>query len=295
MPNSIHQAPIFLLFKFKGYLVSRMWKQLLEVSALTLGLWFIKYFDYYHFEGNLAVPGLMGAALGILLVFRNNTAYERWWEARKVLGALVNTSRNIALQVNHLIGSTDEKKELMTLTVAFCYALKEHLRTGVNFDEIQFLKEEDIKRLHEFNHVPNGIADQMLRVIKSAKDKGDLSDYQMIQLIKDVDDLIIILGKCERIHNTPIPAAHNYLLRLYIMVYTIAMPFGFIGTMGIWAIPAVVFIYYLAMGIVTIAEEIEDPFGLDPNDLPVDKIVGNIHKNVKEIYERSNEEDFSYA
>ncbi len=106
---------------------------------------------------------------------------------------------------------------------------------------------------------------------------------QMGRLFEDSSALINILSQCERIRNTPMPQSHNYLLKVYIFVYTLIMPLGFVGVLGWWTVLAVCFIYFLAMGIVIIAEEIEEPFGNDRNDLPLDAITKGIFNNLKEF------------
>lgn len=255
------------------------------ISILTTIVCILYHYDVFHQNEakSFALPGLLGAALGILLVFRNNTAYDRWWEARKVLGALVNNSRNFALQVNHFVPNLQSKKELMSLIAAFPYAVKEHLRDGVILSEISFIGQTNIAILKDCDHKPNALANIISAKIQILYQQKVISDYQRIKLIEYVDTQIDILGKCERIRKTPIPSAHNYLLKFYIFIYTIALPFGFFPVLRWWSIFAVAAIYFLAMSIVTIAEEIEEPFGRDPNDLPVDAIAQTIHKNIFEI------------
>ncbi|OHX68420.1 bestrophin family protein [Flammeovirga pacifica] len=277
------QSTFFLIFSYKGYLVKRLAVDLLWIAIPTTILCAIHELGHVDIETNFTLPGLMGAILGILLVFRNNTAYDRWWEARKVLGGLVNTSRNYALQVKQLLPDSKEKTELFGLISAFPFVLKEHLRSGVIYQELDFLDEEIIKELKNWDHVPNAV-NQLIQVrLKSVYDRGEITDFQLLKLIENSDELIDIMGKCERIHKTPMPQSHTYLLRAYIYIYAIIMPLGLIENLEWWTIPAVIIIYYVAMSIVTISEEIEDPFGLDPNDLPVDNIANNIYKNIQEI------------
>lgn len=283
MTEKFLESNLFVFFRFKSYLFKRLFKPILYISIPTTMLCILYEFELVDFGESVALPSLLGAALGILLVFRNNSAYDRWWEARKVLGALVNTSRNFALQVNHFVPNLQEKKEFMALIAAFPYALKEHLRNGVLLSEISFIGEKNIEILKTCDHKPNAIANLISAKINKLATEKTITEFQRIQLIEYVNTQIDILGKCERIRKTPIPSAHNYLLKFYVFIYTISLPFGFIGRLHWWSIFAVAAIYFLAMSIVTIAEEIEEPFGNDPNDLPVDAIAQNIHKNVYEI------------
>jgi putative membrane protein len=273
-----------LVFKFKGYLIKRLFPNILWVMLPTAILCIVHSFWKIETSANLSLPSLLGAILGILLVFRNNTAYERWWEARKELGALVNTSRNFALQVTHLLPHDRFTGRLIKLIAAFPYALKEHLRGKVKIEEISFLSNEILERLKTWNHQPNGLTNEMTIIIKEKYNKNQITDFQLIKLLGEIEKLIDILGKCERIRRTPMPQAHTYLLKMFIVIYAIIAPFGLIETLGWWSLMAVAAMYYVAMSIVIIAEEIEDPFGTDENDLPVDAIAKNIHLNVKEIY-----------
>ncbi len=289
MINNILNSTIFVLARFKGYLFRILAKQILAVGLITLGLVLIHKYTSVKFSDSLSLPGLLGAALGVLLVFRNNTAYDRWWEARKVLGALVNTSRNFALQTHSLIIDSDDKKSLSNLIQAFPFALKEHLRDGVLMEEIAFTKKEDFELINSKKHKPASIVNLMVAYLTKFKNNKLLSEMEYFQLVTRTNELIDILGKCERIKNTPMPDAHTYLLKVYLFAYAITMPFGFIATLGYWSILAVILIYYVSMSIVIISEEIEEPFGKDPNDLPVDAIAKNIKKNVIEIFSTSHE------
>ncbi|ANQ48764.1 hypothetical protein KMW28_09305 [Flammeovirga yaeyamensis] len=284
MPKkNFSQSNFFLIFSYKGYLIRRLAVDLIWIAIPTTILCTIHELGHVNIESNFTLPGLMGAILGILLVFRNNTAYDRWWEARKVLGGLVNTSRNYALQINQLLPDSKEKTEILNLIAAFPYVLKEHLRSGVIYIEIEFVGEEISNELKKWEHVPNGINQLIIKRLKTVYERGEITDFQYLKLIENSDELIDIMGKCERIHKTPMPQSHNYLLKAYIYIYAIIMPLGLIENLEWWTIPAVIIIYYVAMSIVTISEEIEDPFGKDPNDLPVDNIANNIYKNIQEI------------
>ena len=284
MPRDFWNSTVFVFFRFKSYLLKRLFKPIIYISILTTILCVLYEFKILTVGKSFALPGLLGAALGILLVFRNNTAYDRWWEARKILGGLINNSRNFALQANQILPDLADRKRLLSLIAAFPYALKEHLRDGVQLSEISFIGAKYIDFLKPYTHKPNALANLMAEFLQKAQEDRKLTDFQRIKLVEYLDTNIDLLGKCERIHNTPIPSAHNYLLKFYIFIYTLSLPFSFIGMLHWWSIFAVAAIYFLAMSIVTIAEEIEDPFGRDPNDLPVDTIAQNIHKNINEIY-----------
>lgn len=283
-----------LIFQFKGSLLRRLSRSLIFLMALTIFLTYIHHEGIFVLETSLSLPGLLGIVIGLLLVFRNNTAYDKWWEARKVLGSLVNTSRNFALQLRILLKDISEKdqEEFHQLLVAFVFSLKEHLRAGVNVDDL-FIEQAELKgQISQAAHKPNRIIQLILERIRSVYDREIITDFQMLKLIENTDELIDILGKCERIHNTPIPMSHNYILRVCVLIYAIILPFSLIAPLGWLSFIAVALIFYFMMAIVMIAEEIEDPFGLDDNDLPVDQIAHNIKNNLQEIFSFSNAETF---
>lgn len=285
--EKIKSSSIFAIFMFKGYLVKRLSKDLLSVAIPSIILCALHQFTTIDINVSFSLPGLMGAALGVLLVFRTNTAYDRWWEARKVWGALVNTSRSFAQFTGTLPLEAESKDRLFKLIQAFPYALKEHLRSGLIYEEVSFLAKEDYEELKDWKHHPNAIANMMLRHIKQNYNRQIITDYQFVKFNDYTDLLTDILGKCERIKKTPIPIAHAFLLKIYVWIYALIMPIGFIETLGWWTVFAVAIIYYVAMSLVTIAEEIEEPFGHDPNDLPLDGMSQTIQENVKEIQKLS--------
>jgi putative membrane protein len=284
MTTRFFESTFFVMLSFKSYLFRKLFRSIVIISALTAIFCALYEFEVLRFNDSVTLPSLMGAALGILLVFRNNTAYERWWEARKVLGALVNVSRAFAMQGNELLQRPEARKDLLALIAAFCYALKEHLREGVLLSELHFLPAGRLERIARSAHRPVEIATQIMALLREEREAGRLSEYATLQLMAEAEKLVDILGKCERIRNTPMPASHSYLLKSYVFIYTLTMPVSFVGTLHWWSIVAVASIYFVTMSLVAIAEEIEEPFGRDPNDLPVDTLAKNIHRNLNQIY-----------
>jgi len=220
-------------------------------------------------------------------VFRTNTAYDRWWEGRKQWGAMVNDCRNLAMKLNTLL-----PKEEVGLRVYYkhmipnyVFAMKEHLREGVIWTEINTDAIENIEEIKSKKHVPNAIAQQMYWKLQDQFYKGNLSGEQMLMLDKELKGLTDNLGACERIRKTPIPYSYSLFLKKFIFAYTITMPFGMASDFKYWTVPIVTFILYVFSSIELLAEEIENPFGDDTNDLPTDDIAVTIKNNVHEIFE----------
>jgi putative membrane protein len=276
---------INLIMAFKGALLKKLLGGMLFVSALTTTLvWVHETNPHYRLDVSASLPGYMGAALGLLLVFRNNTAYDKWWEARKEMGALVNTCRNLGITINGIIPHDNKDKiSIARLTIGYVFALKEHLRDGVKMEELNDLEKADYNIVENASHKPNIIVNLMMNKIEKLYLDKLITDIQQSILIGQINHLIDIQGKCERIRNTPIPMAYAFLLKFFIIIYVAVLPLGLLDNLGWWSIPLVVMLYYILMSIVLTAEEIEEPFGRDVNDLPMETIALNIRKNIQEI------------
>lgn len=256
---------------------------LIGLFTMAICILHLKY-SIINIKMSAALPGYMGAALGLLLVFRNNSAYDKWWEARKEIGTLVNTIRNIAISMNGLLTPDNKvKQEIGTLLIAFAYALKEHLRKGVKMDELGFLELSDFERIEKADHKPNMIANIMMNKIENIYRGKEITDVQQYFLAGRVNTLVDVLGRCERIKTTPIPMAYAMLLKFFIIIYVTILPLSLVDEIGWGTIPLVMGLYYLLMSIVITAEEIEEPFGHDLNDITMDDIASKLRDNVVEI------------
>lgn len=238
-----------------------------------------------EFQPTVAMSSLLGIVLGLFLVFRTNTAYDRWWEGRKLWGGLVNSTRNFALKLNSYIKKEDhESREWFAKMIPnFVYAMKEHLRTGVQFDQLEPVDDKFIEDLKKYKHKPNRISAQLYEKVNELYVSGKFTGDQLINLDKELKDFIDLIGACERIKNTPIPYSYMMYVKKFIVIYIATLPFGFVTAHGYYTVPIVVLITFVLMSVELIAEEIEDPFGRDLNDLPTDELSSRMKDNVKEI------------
>lgn len=233
---------------------------------------------------DMVIYNVVGLALGLLLVFRTNTSYDRYWEGRKMLGGMTNSCRNVAFILNNVIPKDDKenRKKFAELISAFNYAYKEHLRDGVKKEDIPCLCNEYKDIVFSSKHVPNAIMKLLTSKVAELQNY-DKTNTVFINLNTELANFVNYLGGMERIRNTPVPFAYAAHLQLFITIYFIFLPFGLYEKFQWLAVPAVGAISLILLGINEIGVEIEDPFGDDPNDLPVDKICENIEKNVNEI------------
>lgn len=274
-----------LIFAFhKSDTFRMMLPGILGVAAFTGIVAYLEN-DYFNasFKNTTAIHSLVGFVLSLLLVFRTNTAYDRWWEGRKQWGAMVNNSRNLALKLSVIIKSEEVKKRFRIHLINYVFAIKEHLRAGVIWEEITATESYSQKELKEAIHVPNRIMKAIYGEVQQLIEKKEISHEQMLFINEELRSFTDIVGACERIKKTPIPYSYGLFINKVIFIYVFTMPIGFVREFGYWAMPIVSLIFYVFGSIELIAEEIEDPFGRDANDLPIDTIAQTIKDNLNEI------------
>ncbi|WP_247232245.1 bestrophin family protein [Telluribacter sp. SYSU D00476] len=248
--------------------------------------------DYWELEStsdlkNISLMhSLLGFVISMLLVFRTNTAYDRWWEGRKQWGSLVNSSRNLALKINGLLGPehTEYREFFRTMIPNFAFSLKNHLRGKYLGEELESAQLFSIDDLRPNEHVPNQVAGLIISKVLEMQRRGILLPEHMLFLNDELQSLTNISGACERIKNTPIPFSYSSFLKKFIFTYCITLPLGYVFNLNYLVVPFVIFVFYILGSLEVIAEEIEDPFGEDANDLPTDTICINIRKAVKDIF-----------
>ncbi len=230
---------------------------------------------------------ILGFVISLLLVFRTNTAYERWWDGRKLWGALTNCSRNLAIKIHAIVQNEEEQKHLIQLVIHFPFALKNHLRNAATMNESELAELYQITELKNKKHVPLQISSEFYDRIIALNRNGTINSEQLLLINQEVQQWMEICGGCERIRNTPIPFSYSAFLKKFIFIYVVTLPFTYGPVLGYYAIPIVTFIFYVLASLELIAEEIENPFGSDANDLPLDEIAKNIRNSVETINDRS--------
>jgi len=240
--------------------------------------------DEKDFPSSTVVHSLLGIVLGLFLVFRTNSAYDRWWEGRRLWGGLVNSTRNFALKLNAILpADSNDRKWFAQMISNFTIATKEQLRSGVQLSELEIDDERTKEKIAKAAHKPNFISGLMYQKVEELTRANVLTGFHQINLDKEMKDFIDLMGGCERIRKTPIPYSYTMYIKKFIFIYIITLPFGFLETFGYYTIPTVVLVSFILLSVELIAEEIEDPFGRDVNDLPTDEIAATIKANVREI------------
>jgi putative membrane protein len=249
-----------------------------SVGYLEVEYW--KLSDTNYIKNITIMHGMLGFVISLLLVFRTNTAYDRWWEGRRLWGSLVNNSRNFAIKLTVILKEEEDKAFFRKTIPKYASVLHVHLHdsdTGKQlFDNLDL-------EIDHHKHKPNQVAKLMFEKINDLHLQGKISGDQLIVLNNEFMSFTDICGACERIKNTPIPYSYSAFIKKFIFFYVMTLPFGYAFSLGYYVVPVVVFIFYVLASLELIAEEIEDPFGDDENDLPTRKIAENIKKHVEEL------------
>lgn len=220
--------------------------------------------------------------LGLLLVFRTNTANERWTEGRKLWGQLVNDSRNFSLKLRAFVGVPEEEKFKMgELIISFSYALKHHLR-GTSPSEalpgIGKLVPTDVKSM------PVYVAGKIYDLLGQWKTAGFIDTLVLIQLENQIKAFMDVCGACERIKNSPLAVSYRAFMRQGIVLNLVAYPWYITPQYSVaWCLPLILIGSYFLIGLELIAEDVEEPFGKDGDDLPLDTICATIRGTVMDI------------
>lgn len=284
-----------LVFKYKGSELPRTKYRIAGVALVSIPVTILEH--EYDWHPNLTpLPfTLIGVALGIFLGFRNNASYDRWWEGRKLWGSLINVTRTFTRQVLTFIGPQPGRapmdpaalralqRELVLRIVAFAHALRLSLRDEDDLGELAaFLPEGEIERLRTESNRPFAITQGTAERIREAWAQGWIETLHLPVLEASMASLTDIQGSCERIKSTPIPFSYTTLIHRITAVYCYSLPFGVVDSVGIFTPFVVTLVAYAFFGLDVVGDEIENPFGKDPNDLPLRALSRQIEVNLKQ-------------
>jgi putative membrane protein len=277
-----------MAFQLKGSVISSIYQRVLGCGFFGIVislLYYLKLPVSQPILGNV-IPSIV---LGLLLVFRTNTAYDRFWEGRKAWGSIVNTVRNLARQIWVSIDEVspedrEHKVAALRLLVAFAVTTKLHLRgEKVNSELEELMPESRYIKLYTMNHPPLEVAFWIGDYLQQQYDRHCLNSYQLTSMQELLNSLVDNLGACERILRTPMPLAYAIHLKQLLLLYCCLLPFQMVETLGWWTGLIVALISFTLFGIEAIGLEIENPFGYDANDLPLDAICDTMKRNIDDL------------
>jgi len=227
--------------------INKLWKELVALGLFTLGIAYleIKYIgNTESLKDLMQVYSLVGFVLSLLLVFRTNTAYDRWWEGRKKWGELVNNSRNLAIKISALTDDAQTKQYFSRMIANYAISMKEHLREGVITNELDLTKDEQ-KEIANYEHKPNYIISMLYKKLDELKKKGQLTEENYIVLDINLKSFSDIIGACERIKNTPIPYSYSMFFKKFIFIYVTTLPLAFVNSFGYYSSLVSIFLFYI--------------------------------------------------
>ncbi|PSL48232.1 putative membrane protein [Chitinophaga niastensis] len=263
---------------------------LVTIYSLVINILYYQY-DFTNLVIPLGVPMVLGTVLSLLLAFRSNQAYDRWWEARTIWGAIVNDSRSLTRQMLSLMDATYQSEEMQHFQerfvkrqAAWCYSLGQTLRKTDPLKGLdRLLSRRELNYVMRYDNVPAALLLLHGKDLKHALEQGWINQYQQIAIDKTLSRLCDAMGKCERIKNTVFPATYSLYTHFTVILFIMLLPFALIDILGFMEIPMVVAIAASFLLIEKMGINLQDPFENKPTDTPVTTIARNIEKDLRQM------------
>ena len=276
------------------YVFGKIKYEVLVIAAYAL-LIAIVYSNYHavRFTIPLAIPAVLGTVISLLLGFRSNQAYDRWWEARHIWGSIVNDSRNLARQIMSFTQDNYKsdaffafRKRMIRRQIAWAFSLGRHLRNEDPLRGLEkYLDKNELQQISCIENIPSALSEQMGEDLRLALEEGWINTYQQVEIDRTISRLCEAMGKCERIKNTVFPSTYSLYIHLSLMLFIGLIPFGLIEYFGYVEVPMVVAISACFLLIEKMAIHLQDPFENKPTDTPVTAIATSIEKNLLQLYQ----------
>ncbi|WP_312468323.1 MULTISPECIES: bestrophin family protein [Brucella] len=283
-----------LFFILKGSIVTRILPQIFAVFVLSLVVvWAHRAFPgWVPAFNNGTAFALLGIALSIFLGFRNNACYDRWWEARKVWGKLVHVARSFARQtmvLDQLPGAEGVRAKLLHYVIAFTQSMVPHLRPDDGQAKAhKWLNSDEQAAFTASRNGPDFILRKIGEILAELRGAGRIDAIDFQTLDETVKSLSEVQAACERLRFTPVPFGYTLLLHRTAYLFCFFIPFGFADMLG-WGTPfATTLVAYTFFGLDALGDELEEPFGTLPNDLPIGAIADTIEINLREALGETN-------
>lgn len=270
------------------------WKGSITPKVLRLVIYFsiyscvvtVQFLEHPTLNFNVGPFEISGAVLGLLLVLRTNSGYDRWWEARKLWGGIVNQSRNLAVSLLSYSSGKEWQYRAIQWIAAFPYVAKQSLRGKRDLADLnQILSESEIQRIQKARHMPGFVLMQIAHLLQEAKLQGELDLFGFIQIDKERAQLMDHLGGCERILKTPLPWVITVKVRRFILLFLAVAPFLLVKKSGIYTPVVMVLVSYSILSLDQIGIELQNPFSqANLSHLPLDEIARNISEDVLSFF-----------
>jgi ion channel-forming bestrophin family protein len=287
------------------YVFGKVTKELFFVSAYTVAVTVL-----YHtvpvaqLSIPIAVPAIVGTVLSLLLGFRSNQAYDRWWEARHIWGAIVNDSRTLARQVLWFkTPETDKdilshfRERFVKRQVAWCYATGRHLRREdtLTGDVERLLNKKDLEYISRYKTVPAALLELHAKDLSIALEEHWINPYQQVEIDRTISRLCDAMGKCERIKNTVFPSTYTLYIRFALFLFITMLPFSLMEIFGYFGVPLIIAISACFLLIEKMGIHLQDPFENKPTDTPMTTISKNIERDLMQMLRLQEEPEQQHA
>lgn len=259
------------------------------------------YFDLKQMSIPVSVPMILGTIISMLLAFRSNQAYDRWWEARNIWGAIVNDSRTLARQINTYVknnNTTDDaeiahfKNKFVRRQIGWCYSASKALRKeDALYGLEKHLKQSDMRQLRSYANTPIGILQLHGYDLQQALENGWINTYQQTNIDNTISRLCDAIGKCERIKNTVFPSTYSLYIHASLMFFFVLLPFSLIEYFGYLTIPLVIAIGAIFFLIEKMAIHLQDPFENKPTDTPMTTICHTIERDLNQMMNETHHQE----
>ena len=276
---------IHLLFVRRGSLVHRIYGQQLFIFGLSSAV-VLAHGKLFLWKVPLnATPfSLMGVAFAIFLGFRINASYDRFWEARKHWGSVLVEARNLTRKALSSIAPSRDVRPFVQGLIAFAAAMRNQLRNQLSTQQTEGLLPQELHdKIAVARSAPNVILLWLGQWLGNCRREGAIEDLPADNMERSLDALSLAFGCCERIANTPLPFAYSVVLHRSVYLYCALLPFGLVDSIGLMTPLAVTFVSYTFFALEAISDEIENPFGLEANDLALNAIVSGIDASLREM------------
>ncbi|WP_430453443.1 bestrophin family protein [Rhodopirellula europaea] len=289
-----------MVFAVHGTTLGKIWPRVLFVTAFAaLMTYASNELGLHKYSLTTAPFTVVGLALAIFLGFRNSAAYDRYWEGRKLWGSMVNVTRTFAVQILTVIQTENDsdadgvkhlQNELIGSILAYVNALRHRLRDSDPSAELnEYIEEASVlETLQRQSNIPVALSRHIGEQLAKASSKGWLDKFHLPLLHNNLTEMVAVQGGCERIKSTPIPFTYSVLTHRTVMLYCLALPCGLHDTVGILTPLVVGFVAYTFFGLDAVGDEIEQPFGLEDNHLPLHAITRTIEINLLELAARDS-------
>jgi ion channel-forming bestrophin family protein len=297
-----------------SFIIHYTWKSMLYYVVLAVIVYLLHdYYQLFHLHLPFSTITALSTALAIFLGFKNNNAYDRWWEARKIWGLLVNYSRAWTRQVITMIipddpseaaNARDLQQRMVYRHIAFVHALRVFLRKRLPYnkpkmqeifeetneytDTIAFLMPAEYKVFCHKQNPPNYLLELQGEDLRRAYNRGWISDFRFVRLEETLIEFNNIQGRCERIKNTPFPRQYSFFSRVFVFIHASLLPFVFVEEIGWASMPISVILSFVFLCLDLVGERAEDPFENRLEDVPLTALSLTIETNVKEQWGDKN-------